>query len=110
MAYDADLAERIRAALDGEPGVSEKRMFGGLAFLVHDHLAVAASGRGGLMVRVEPDESDALVAERGVARMVMGGREMHGWLRVDDSAVEDEAALHAWVWRGVRYAASLPPK
>lgn len=110
MAYDEDLANRIRERLGGDDGVTEMRMFGGLAFLIGGHMAVAASGKGGLMVRVDPQESDALLAEPGARPFEMRGRPMDGWLRVDAGAVEDDAALDAWVRRGTGYARSLPPK
>jgi TfoX/Sxy family transcriptional regulator of competence genes len=110
MTYDAALADRIRDAVEGEEGVTEKRMFGGLAFLVGGNMAVAASGQGGLMLRVDPAESETLTAHEHVSRMVMRGREMDGWLRVDSQALEDDAALHRWVQTGVSYARSLPPK
>jgi TfoX/Sxy family transcriptional regulator of competence genes len=110
MAYDEELAERIREIVAGQSGVSEKRMFGGLAFLVGGHMAVSASGKGGLMVRVEPAETDLLVAERNVRRVEMRGREMDGWLRVESVAVETDAELRRWVTHGVAYARSLPPK
>ena len=109
MAYDEELAARIREAL-GEEGVTEKRMFGGLAFLVGGHMAVAASGQGGLMVRVPPEETDALLGEPGARPMEMQGREIDGWLRVDADAVREPAQLDAWVRRGADYARSLPPK
>ncbi|MBA3358296.1 MAG: TfoX/Sxy family protein, partial [Thermoleophilaceae bacterium] len=83
MVYDEDLANRIRELLADQEGVTEKRMFGGLAFLVHGNMAVAASRKGGVLVRIDPDESDDLVAAPGVERMVMGGREMENWLYVD---------------------------
>lgn len=104
MAYDEDLANRIREALASEDGVTEKRMFGGLAFLVHGHMAVAASRSGGLLARVDPAESEALVAADGVERMVMRDREMDGWLQVDAGQVADMARLTAWVERGVAVA------
>jgi TfoX/Sxy family transcriptional regulator of competence genes len=104
MAYDEDLARRIRELLDDEPGVSEKRMFGGLAFLVEGNMAVAASGQGGLMVRVEPEETEALLREPGARPFEMRARGMRGWLRVDADEIEP------WVTRGVEYARSLPPK
>lgn len=110
MAYDEDLADRIRGLLADEPGVAEQAMFGGLAFLVGGHMAVAASGQGGLMVRVEPAETDALVEEPHAEPMVMRGRPMQGWLRVADEGVSEEPALERWVARGVAYARSLPPK
>jgi TfoX/Sxy family transcriptional regulator of competence genes len=110
MAYDEVLAARIREHLAGEP-VVERKMFGGLAFLLGGHMAVAASGRGGLMVRVEPAETDALLAEPGAAPMEMGGRgPMDGWLQVSADAVADEKSLERWVGRGVDYVRSLPPK
>jgi hypothetical protein len=110
MTYDRELADRIRAALSAEPGVTEKSMFGGLAFLVDGSLAVAASGKGGLMVRCDPARADELTAADGVARMVMRGREMDGWLRVGLDAVRTDAALRRWVDVGLDQARSLPPK
>jgi TfoX/Sxy family transcriptional regulator of competence genes len=110
MAYDEDLADRIRELMAAEPGVSEKRMFGGLAFLINGHMSVAASGRGGLMVRCDPASSAAHIAEPMVERMVMRGREMDGWLRVDDEGVKTKRALESWVKTGVAYARLLPPK
>jgi TfoX/Sxy family transcriptional regulator of competence genes len=110
VAYDEDLANRIRELLAGEAGVTEKKMFGGLAFLVGGNMAVAASGQGGLMVRVAPEETEALL-ERGHARpFEMRGRTMDGWLRVDDEGVRTKRQLEPWVKRGVGYARSLPPK
>jgi hypothetical protein len=109
MAYDEELAERIRGLLPDMP-VTEQKMFGGLAFLVGGHMSVAASGRGGLMVRCDPAETERLVQEDGVTRMEMGGKEMDGWLRVTSAAVADDAALSRWVDLGTSYAASLPPK
>ena len=110
MAYDEKLAARIRELVAGEKGVAEKKMFGGLAFLVGGHMAVAASGRGGMMVRVDPTESDALVAKTKARVVEMRGREMPGWLRVDTDDVKTKRQLEAWVARGVGYARSLPPK
>jgi hypothetical protein len=110
MAFDPDLADRLRSALAEEPGVTEKRMFGGLAFLVNGNMAVSASGRGGLLVRVDPAATDALVSGSHVGRFEMRGREMDGWLRVDVEAVETDDALRSWVDHGVDYARSLPPK
>ena len=106
MAYDEDLADRIRSLVGPEPGVSEMRMFGGLAFLINGNMAVAASGQGGLLLRVDPASTAALLAEPGAAPFVMRGREMDGWLRVDPPA----GTLEEWVARGVTYARSLPPK
>jgi len=110
MAYDEDLANRIRELTADEAGVTEKRMFGGLAFLVGGNMSVAASGQGGLMVRVDPDDTDALLAEPHVRPFEMRGREMRGWLRVDADGVRTSRELEPWVRRGVRYARSLPPK
>jgi TfoX/Sxy family transcriptional regulator of competence genes len=110
MAYDEDLANLIRECLAGESGVVEKSMFGGLAFLIAGNMSVAASGQGGLMVRVEPDETDALLAEPHAQPFEMRGREMAGWLRVDADGVQSKEALQPWVDRGVAYARSLPPK
>jgi TfoX/Sxy family transcriptional regulator of competence genes len=110
MAYDEDLANRIRELIAGEPDVTEKRMFGGLAFLIGGNMSVAASGRGGLMVRVDPEETDELVAKPHAQRFVMRGREMQGWLRVDDEGVRTKRQLEPWVKRGVAYARSLPAK
>ncbi len=115
MAYDEDLANRIREVLAGEQAVEgraveEKRMFGGLAFLVGGHMAVAASGRGGLMVRVPPEDTETLLAADHVSPMVMAGRETRGWLRVSGAGVTTKRQLRSWVGRGVDYAKSLPPK
>jgi hypothetical protein len=92
------------------PGLSERRMFGGLAFLIGGHMAVAASGGGGILVRVDPADTPSLLAEPHIARMEMGGRAMDGWLRVSSDAVATDEALRSWVERGVVYARSLPPK
>ncbi len=110
MAYNRVLADRLRDVLEGEPGVSEKRMFGGLAFLVHGNMAVAASSTGGLMLRVDPGRTDELVEHEHVDRFEMRGRKMDGWLHVGDDAVLTEQELESWVERGVTYARSLPPK
>lgn len=110
MAYDERLAERIRTELADEPGVGEMRMFGGLAFLVEGNMAVAASGQGGMLVRVDPADAGELIEEPVVTAMVMRERPMKGWLRVDASIVEGEDDLREWVERGAGYARSLPPK
>jgi len=111
MAYDEGLAGEIREALAGEDVVAEeKAMFGGLAFLVGGHMAVAASGQGGLMLRVEPEETDALLAEPHAQRFEMRGREMQGWLRVDDADVRTKRQLEKWAKIGTAYARSLPAK
>jgi TfoX/Sxy family transcriptional regulator of competence genes len=110
MAYDEDLADRIRELVSGESGLTEQRMFGGLAFLIGGNMAVAASGQGGLMVRVDPSTSDALVARTKAEPMEMRGRLMTGWLRVHTSDVRTKRQLAPWVERGVGYARTLPPK
>jgi TfoX/Sxy family transcriptional regulator of competence genes len=110
MAYDEHLANLIRELIAAEPGVTEKRMFGGLAFLIGGNMSVAASGQGGLMVRVDPDEADALLARPHARPFEMRGREMQGWLRVDDEGVRTKRQLEPWVKRGVAYARSLPAK
>jgi TfoX/Sxy family transcriptional regulator of competence genes len=110
MAYDEQLAERIRELLAGERGLKEQKMFGGLGFLVNGNMAVAASGQGGLLVRVDPAESDALVRKTAAYPMEMRGREMTGWLRVDADAVRTKRQLSPWVDRGVGFARSLPAK
>lgn len=109
MAYDEILANRIRETLSGEAFV-EKRMFGGLAFLIGGNMAVAASGRGGLMVRVAPDETAALLTRAHTEPMVMAGRETRGWIRIDDEGLRTTRQLQSWVRRGAAYAKSLPPK
>ncbi len=110
MPYDVDLADRVRAMLSDQPGVVEKRMFGGVAFMVDGHMAVGASSKGGLMLRVEPTETEALLAEHQAEPFEMRGQAMSGWLRVaiDGSATEDE--LSRWVERGLAYVRTLPPK
>ncbi len=110
MAHDEDLARRIRALLDGEDGIDERRMFGGLAFLVGGNLAVGASGQGGLMLRVAPEDTEALLREPHARPMEMRGRELDGWLRVDAEGVRGDEALASWVARGVAAARALPAK
>ncbi|MEO7259941.1 MAG: TfoX/Sxy family protein [Jatrophihabitantaceae bacterium] len=110
MAYDENLAYRLRREVQGEQGLSEKRMFGGLAFLINGNLAVSASGQGGLLLRIDPAETETLIRQPYTQRMVMRGRELQGWLRVDVQAVEADHDLTRWVNRGVTYARSLPPK
>jgi TfoX/Sxy family transcriptional regulator of competence genes len=110
MAYDEDLAHRIRELLVDESAVTEKKMFGGLAFLIRGNMAVAASGQGGLLVRIDPTESDTLVATSSARPMEMRGREMQGWLRVGSDAVRTKRQLAKWVGRGTDYARSLPAK
>jgi hypothetical protein len=110
MAYDEELATRIRDAVAGEPGLTEKAMFGGLAFLIHGHMAVSASGQGGMLLRVDPAQTESLVAEPHVRRFEMRGRDMDGWLRVDAEAIRTGKELRRWTRHGVDYARSLPPK
>lgn len=110
MAYDTELADRVRELLGPIRGVDEKRMFGGLAFLINGNLAVAVSGQGGLMVRVPPTETDKLVSRAHVNPMVMAGRETRGWVRVDAGGLTTKRQLTQWVTRGADYARELPPK
>ena len=110
MAYDEDLANRIRELIAAEAGLTEQKMFGGLAFLLGGNMAVAASGQGGLMVRVDPAETEALLAKPHARPFEMRGREMKGWLRVDAEGVRTKRQLEPWVRRGVAYARSLPAK
>ncbi|NUR74738.1 MAG: TfoX/Sxy family protein [Thermoleophilia bacterium] len=110
MAYDEALAERIRELVGDEPGLTEKKMFGGLAFLVGGNMAVAASGQGGVLVRVDPAESDRLVATTNAELMEMRGRSMQGWLRVATEDVKTKRQLAKWVGLGTAYARSLPAK
>jgi TfoX/Sxy family transcriptional regulator of competence genes len=110
VAYDEELADRIRELVGGEPALTEQKMFGGLAFLIGGNMAVAASGQGGLLVRADPDESDTLVATTSARLMEMRGREMRGWLRVDADDVRSEGELAKWVEVGTAYARSLPAK
>src|SRR5215207_3744697 len=110
MAYDENLADRIRELIAGETDLTEQKMFGGLAFLIGGNMAVAASSQGGVLVRVDPAESDALVAATNAHPMEMRGREMQGWLRVDAEHLRTKPELAAWVERGTAYARSLPAK
>jgi TfoX/Sxy family transcriptional regulator of competence genes len=110
VAYDEDLADRIREVLSGASDVTERKMFGGLAFLVGGNMAVAASGQGGILVRVEPDTSDTLVNRTNAHVAVMRGRPMPGWLRVDAGHVRTTRQLVKWVELGTAYARSLPKK
>jgi TfoX/Sxy family transcriptional regulator of competence genes len=110
MAYDERLAARIRELVGDQPGVTEKKMFGGLAFLVNGNMAIAASGQGGVLVRADPDQSDDLVATTKAELMEMRGRSMKGWLRVADEDVRTKPQLRKWAELGTAYARSLPPK
>jgi TfoX N-terminal domain len=110
MSYDTELANRVREELSQERGVREKAMFGGLAFLIDGHMAVAVSRQGGLMVRVPPAQTEDLLRRAHVSPMVMAGRETRGWLRVGDDGLKTKRQLTAWVTRGVDFAKSLTPK
>jgi hypothetical protein len=108
MAYDEELAERIRELVEDEPGLAEKRMFGGLAFLINGNMAVSASGQGGLLLRVDPAQTESLIQQPHARRFQMRGREMNGWLHIDEEVAPEE--FRRWVEIGVSYARSLPPK
>jgi TfoX N-terminal domain len=110
VAYDEELAARIRELLGGEPGLTEQKMFGGLAFLIGGNMAIAASGQGGALVRVDPARSDELVETTSARPMEMRGRQMRGWLRVDSDDVQADSELAQWVEHGATYARSLPAK
>jgi hypothetical protein len=110
MAYDEDLANRIRELLGGQTGVTEMKMFGGLAFLIGGNMAVAASGQGGVLVHVDQEEGEALIAKTSARPMEMRGKEMAGWLRVDAGDVKTKRQLTKWVDVGSAYARSLPAK
>jgi TfoX/Sxy family transcriptional regulator of competence genes len=110
VAYDEDLADRIRDLIAAEKGLTEQKMFGGLAFLIGGNMAIAASGAGGILVRVDPATTDRLIASTKAQPMVMRGREMQGWLRVDADDVRTKRQLATWVERGAAYARSLPKK
>ncbi len=110
MTYDSELANRVREILQGESGLTERRMFGGLAFLIHGHMAVSASGQGGLLLRMDPAQAESLLNAPHVGRFQMRGRDMQGWLHVDPEAVKTEDDLRRWVAHGVAQARALPPK
>ena len=110
VAYDEKLAESIRELMAGEPKVTEQKMFGGLAFLIGGNMAVAASGQGGLIVRIDPSESEKIVASTGATPMVMRGRPMKGWLRVGPDEIRTQRQLRKWVDLGISYARGLPVK
>jgi hypothetical protein len=110
VAYDEDLAVRIRGLVEDEPGLTEQKMFGGLAFLIGGNMSVAASGQGGLLLRIDPQQTDALLEEPHAEPFVMRGRPMDGWLRVDPAGLASDEDLRRWVAHGVGYARSLPPK
>ena len=110
MAYDEALAQRIRDLLDGEPGVTSRKMFGGLGFMVDGHMAVAAASQGSLMVRTDPVDAEQWIDGESVNPMEMRGRPMTGWLLVAADALADDQALEVWVDRGVAHVRTLPPK
>jgi TfoX/Sxy family transcriptional regulator of competence genes len=110
MAYDEDLANRIRELVAGEAGVTERRMFGGLAFLIAGHMAVSASGRGGVLLHVDPADTDTLLAKPHAQPFEMRGRVMDGWVRVEAEGLQTKRQLERWVARGIAHARSLPPK
>ena len=110
MAYDEELAQRIRELLTFDADVVEKKMFGGLSFLIGGHMAVGISGSGGLIMRCEADETEALLGQPYVEEFVMRGKAMSGWIRVAADGVEDDAELKRWVEAGAGFARSLPPK
>jgi TfoX/Sxy family transcriptional regulator of competence genes len=110
MAYDEDLAHRLRELLGDEDAVTEKKMFGGLAFLLAGHMSVSASRNGGLLVRVDPADTDACLERPHVTLMVMGGRTMEGWITVAPEGLKTKRELAAWVKRSVTFVRTLPPK
>ena len=110
MAYDRQLAGRIRELIGSDPELTEKKMFGGLAFLIRGNMAIAASSEGGAMVRVDPAQSDDLVATTKATVMNMRGRDMPGWLRISSDDLRSDDQLSRWVEMGTRYARSLPAK
>jgi len=110
MAYDEDLANRIRELVLMEDGVVERRMFGGLAFLINGNMSVSVSGKGGLLLRVDPAETEALLGKPHTGPFEMRGRTMQGWLRIDEEGVRTKRQLERWVARGVAFARSLPSK
>jgi TfoX/Sxy family transcriptional regulator of competence genes len=108
--YDEDLVHRLRELLAREDAITEKKMFGGLAFLLHGNMSVAASRSGGLLVRIDPADTDACLARPHVSPMEMGGRSMDGWITVAPDGLRTRPELAAWVRRGVAFAKTLPPK
>ncbi len=110
MAYDEDLADRLRELLADTRRLTERKMFGGLAFLIGGHMAIGASGQGGALVRVDPEQSDKIVATTKARPMEMRGRQMQGWLRVDSDDLRTKRQLEKWVKLGSDYAQSLAPK
>jgi hypothetical protein len=109
VAYDEELADRLRDLLSAEEGLTEMGMFGGLAFLIHGNMAVTASSRGGLLLRVDPAATE-LLDDPHAHPFVMRGREMDGWLHIEAGGVTTDAELGRWAGLGIAYARSLPPK
>lgn len=110
MAYDEDLANRVRELVADQEGVTERKMFGGLAFLIAGHMGVSVSGRGGLLLHVDPAETESLLAKPHAEPFEMRGRVMDGWVRVDAEGVRTKRQLARWVARGVAHARTLPPR
>ncbi len=110
MAYDEDLANRIRELVADQPGLTEQKMFGGLAFLIGGNMSVSASGQGGLLLRIDPEQTEELVSKPHAHPFVTRGRAMDGWLRVEPDGIKTKRQLERWVQRSVSYARSLPPK
>ncbi len=110
MAYDEELAFRLRELLADEGGITEKKMFGGLAFLLYGNMSVSASRTGGLLVRIDPSQTEAALRRPHTARMQMGGRTMDGWIVIEPDGLKTKRQLAAWVKRGVEFAKTLPPK
>jgi TfoX/Sxy family transcriptional regulator of competence genes len=110
MVYDEELAHRLRELLASESGITEQTMFGGLAFLVDGNMAVSASRNGGLLVRIDPADSEAALARPHVGLMEMGGRTMAGWITVSPEGLKTKRQLAQWVKRALTFAKALPPK
>jgi hypothetical protein len=110
MAYDEELAHRIRELMADQENVTEMKMFGGLAFLINGNMSVAASGQGGLLLRIPPEQTETLSERPDTAAFVMRGRAMDGWLRVEAEGVQTDRQLREWVAVGVGYARALAPK
>ena len=110
MAYDDELADLVRALLKGQRGLEEKRMFGGIGMMLNGNMAVAVRGKGGLLVRIDPDDADEALREPGAKLMKMRGKTMRGWVTVDPKTCTRRADVQRWVKRGVTYAKSLPKK
>jgi hypothetical protein len=110
MAYDEELAGRIRVLLAGEPVLTERKMFGGLAFLIGGNMAISASGQGGALVHLDPVQGEELIATTAAEPMEMRGRQLKGWLRVDSAQLRSETELAKWVALGATHARSLTPR